>query len=402
MDQHPDRRAAALAGLPELTREEHARYARHLILPEVGLDGQRRLKAARVLVVGAGGLGSPAALYLAAAGVGTLGLVDFDAVEMSNLQRQIVHGTPDVGRPKIESAAARLHALNPHVRIEPHPTRLTSADALALVSAYDVVVDGTDNFATRYLVNDACVLTRTPNAYGSIFRFEGQASVFAAPGGPCYRCLHPEPPPPGVIPSCAEGGVLGVLPGVIGTIQATEAIKLVLGVGEPLVGRFLIYDALRMRFRELRLARDPECPVCGDHPTIRELMDYDAMCGGPAAPPAGAGTADLGEDITAADLADRLARGDVAVVDVREPYELAICRIEGALAIPLGDLPHRLHEVPRDVDLVLVCRVGARSAQAAAFLRANGFPRARNLQGGMLEWIARVDPSQPKYSTPDP
>jgi adenylyltransferase/sulfurtransferase len=397
MDQHPDRRAAALAGVPELTREEHARYARHLILPEVGLDGQRRLKAARVLVVGAGGLGSPAALYLAAAGVGTLGLVDFDAVEMSNLQRQIVHGTPDVGRPKLESAAARLHALNPHVRIEPHPTRLTSADALALVSAYDVVVDGTDNFATRYLVNDACVLTRTPNAYGSIFRFEGQASVFAAPGGPCYRCLHPEPPPPGVIPSCAEGGVLGVLPGVIGTIQATEAIKLVLGVGEPLVGRFLIYDALRMRFRELRLARDPECPVCGDHPTIRGLMDYDAVCGGPAAPPAGAGTADPGEDITAPDLADRLARGDVAVVDVREPYELAICRIDGALAIPLGDLPHRLHELPRDVDLVLVCRVGARSAQAAAFLRANGFPRARNLQGGLLAWIDQVDPSQPKY-----
>jgi adenylyltransferase/sulfurtransferase len=329
--------------------------------------------------------------------VGTLGLVDFDAVEMSNLQRQIVHGTPDVGRPKLESAAARLHALNPHVRIEPHPTRLTSADALALVSAYDVVVDGTDNFATRYLVNDACVLTRTPNAYGSIFRFEGQASVFAAPGGPCYRCLHPEPPPPGVIPSCAEGGVLGVLPGVIGTIQATEAIKLVLGVGEPLVGRFLIYDALRMRFRELRLARDPECPVCGDHPTIRGLMDYDAVCGGPAAPPAGAGTADPGEDITAPDLADRLARGDVAVVDVREPYELAICRIDGALAIPLGDLPHRLHELPRDVDLVLVCRVGARSAQAAAFLRANGFPRARNLQGGLLAWIDQVDPSQPKY-----
>ena len=396
MDQHPGRRIAAPAGLPELTREEHQRYARHLTLPEVGVDGQRRLKAARVLVVGAGGLGSPAALYLAAAGVGTLGLVDFDAVEVSNLQRQIVHGTPDVGRSKLDSAAARLHALNPLVRIERHETRLSSADALAIVAAYDVVVDGTDNFATRYLVNDACVLTRTPNAYGSIFRFEGQASVFAAPGGPCYRCLHPEPPPAGLVPSCAEGGVLGVLPGVIGTIQATEAIKLVLGVGEPLVGRFLVYDALRLRFRELKLARDPDCPICGERPTIRELMDYDAVCGGPAAAPPTAGPAELDADMSAADLAARLAHGDVAVVDVREPYQIAICSIEGAHAIPLGDLPHRLHELPGDVDLVLVCRVGARSAQAAAFLRANGFPRARNLQGGILEWIARVDPSLPK------
>ncbi len=397
MEHHPDRGAAAPAGLPDLTREEYQRYARHLTLPEVGVDGQRRLKAARVLVVGAGGLGSPAALYLAAAGVGTLGLVDFDAVDVSNLQRQIVHGTPDVGRAKLESAAARLHALNPHVRLEPHPTRLSSADALAIVAAYDVVVDGTDNFATRYLVNDACVLTRTPNAYGSIFRFEGQVSVFAVPGGPCYRCLHPEPPPPGLIPSCAEGGVLGVLPGVIGTLQATEAIKLVLGVGEPLVGRFLVYDALRLRFRELKLARDPGCPVCGDHPTIRELVDYEAVCDGPAAAPPAAGAAAIDGDISAEDLNARLACGDVAVVDVREPYEIAICRIEGAREIPLGDLPHRAHELPRDTDLVLVCRSGARSAQAAAFLRAQGFPRARNLQGGILEWIDRVDPTQPKY-----
>jgi adenylyltransferase/sulfurtransferase len=366
-------------------------------MPEVGLDGQRRLKAARVLVVGVGGLGSPASMYLAAAGVGTLGLVDFDAVELSNLHRQILHGTPDVGRPKLASARARLAALNPEVRVDTYETALTSANALELVRAHDVVIDGTDNFATRYLVNDACVLAGRPNVYGSIFRFEGQASVFAAPSGPCYRCLHPEPPPPGLIPDCAEGGVLGVLPGVVGTIQATEAIKLILGAGEPLVGRFLIYDALRMRFRELRLPRDPDCPVCGDRPTIRTLTDYEATCGAirPNAVPA---KSEGDTEMTALELKERLDRGDrVFMLDVREPHELTICRIGGATLIPMGELPHRLDELPADRDIVVVCRSGTRSARVVAFLRDRGFARAVNLHGGMLDWIDKVDPSQPKY-----
>lgn len=386
---------------PDLSRDEIQRYSRHLVMPEVGMDGQRRLKAARVLCVGVGGLGSPAAMYLAAAGVGTLGLVDFDAVEFSNLHRQILHGTPDVGRSKLESARARLAALNPDVRIETHEAMLTSKNALEIVPAYDVVVDGTDNFATRYLVNDACVLARRPNVYGSIFRFEGQASVFATKDGPCYRCLHPEPPPAGLIPNCAEGGVLGVLPGVIGTIQATEAIKLVLGVGEPLVGRFLVYDALRMRFRELKLRRDPECPVCGERPTIRTLVDDEQFCGATAAgaaEPARAGLAAMSSDMTAIELKARLDRGDtVFILDVREPPEPAICRIAGATLIPLGELPHRLAELPADRDIVVMCRSGARSARATAFLRDRGLSRAYNLAGGILDWIDKVDQSQSKY-----
>jgi len=381
---------------PDLTHEEIQRYSRHLVMPEVGLDGQRRLKAARVLVVGLGGLGSPASMYLAAAGVGTIGLVDFDDVEFSNLQRQILHGTSDVGRPKLVSAYARLSALNPEVRLVPHDARLSSANALEIVRAYDIVVDGTDNFATRYLVNDACVLTGRPNVYGSIFRFEGQASVFAVRGGPCYRCLHPEPPPPGLVPNCAEGGVLGVLPGIIGTIQATEAIKLIAGIGEPLVGRFLIYDALRMRFRELALRRDPECPVCGDRPSIRELQDYARVCGD-AAPAEPAGTMQ-DVDMTALELKAGLDRGDAPfLLDVREPRELAISRIEGAALIPLGDLPRRLAELPNDRDIVVICQSGARSARAVGFLRERGFHRARNLRGGMREWADKVDPTQAKY-----
>jgi adenylyltransferase/sulfurtransferase len=380
--------------LPELTREEVQRYSRHLIMPEVGVEGQRKLKAASVLCIGAGGLGSPAALYLAAAGVGTLGIVDFDTVDFSNLQRQIIHGTPDVGRPKLVSARERLGALNPGVRVVTHETALTSQNALELFREYDVIVDGTDNFPTRYLVNDACVLLGKPNAYGSIFRFEGQASVFAAADGPCYRCLYPEPPPPGLVPSCAEGGVLGVLPGIIGTIQATEALKLIVGIGEPLIGRFLIYDALRMRFRELKLRRDPECPVCGTNPTVRELIDYDEFCGvGRAALPM---PEPVGE-VTVQELKERIDRGGAPfILDVREPREYEICRIPGAVLIPLGELPKRLAELPPG-ELVVHCRSGVRSARAVAQLHEAGFPGARNLKGGILEWIDKVDPSQPKY-----
>jgi adenylyltransferase/sulfurtransferase len=375
-----------------LTRDEMLRYSRHITLPEVGLDGQERLKRARVLCIGAGGLGSPAVLYLAAAGVGTLGLVDFDEVDVSNLQRQIIHGTSDVGRLKLDSARDRVADINPHVRIEAHPTSLTAANAIELVSAYDVILDGTDNFPTRYLVNDACVMASRPNAYGSIFRFEGQASVFAAPGGPCYRCLHPEPPPPDLIPSCAEGGVLGVLPGIIGTIQATEAIKLILGVGEPLVGRFLIYDALRMRFRELKLSRDPDCPVCGRNPRIRELQAYEQACH-----PAQAEMEGLG-DMTAVELKSRMDAGNPPiVVDVREPHEFGICRIPGAILIPLRELASRTGELDPASEIVLQCRSGARSGRAVALLRDRGFGRARNLAGGILAWIDQVDPTQPKY-----
>ncbi len=389
--------AEAGVGLPELTNEEVQRYSRHLIMPEVGVDGQRKLKAARVLCIGAGGLGSPAALYLAAAGVGTIGIVDFDAVDSSNLQRQIIHGTPDVGRPKLESAKARLTGLNPNVRILGHETALTSKNALEILRDYDVVVDGTDNFPTRYLVNDACVILKKPNAYGSIFRFEGQASVFATPGGPCYRCLYPEPPPPGLVPSCAEGGVLGVLPGIIGTIQATEAIKLSLGVGEPLVGRFLIYDALRMRFRELKLRRDPECPVCGDHPTVRELIDYEQFCGIRPATQAAAAEPEIAvEELKRAQ--DR--REPLFLLDVREPQEFRICRIPGSTLIPLGELPNRLAEIPTGPDappIVIHCKSGVRSAKAVKLLRDRGVAEARNLRGGILAWIDRIDPTQPKY-----
>ena len=379
---------------PELSNEEVQRYSRHLIMPEVGMDGQRKLKSARVLCIGAGGLGSPAAMYLAAAGVGQLGIVDFDVVDYSNLQRQILHGTPDVGRSKLQSAKDRLRAINPGVHVETYETALSSENALQLLEPYDVVVDGTDNFPTRYLVNDACVLLGKPNAYGSIFRFEGQASVFALKGGPCYRCLYPEPPPPGLVPSCAEGGVLGVLPGIIGTIQATEAIKILIGVGEPLVGRFLIFDALRMRFRELKLRRDVDCPVCGDQPTVRELVDYEQFCGVTTTPQAVVSI----KEASVESLKRRLDAGDdFLLLDVREPQEYQICAIPGSTLIPLGDLPSRLVELEGEREIVVHCKSGVRSAKAVKLLQEAGFADAANLKGGILAWIEHVDPSLPKY-----
>ena len=386
--------------LPELSNEEIKRYSRHLIMPEVGVDGQKRLKAGSVLCVGAGGLGSPAAMYLAAAGVGRIGLVDFDVVDYSNLQRQIIHGTPDVGRPKLDSARDRLNALNPHVQVDTYEEALSSENALRLFAPYDIILDGTDNFPTRYLVNDACVILGKPNTYGSIFRFEGQASVFGTKNGPCYRCLYPEPPPPGLVPSCAEGGVLGVLPGVIGVIQATEAIKLLTGIGEPLIGRFLLYDALKMRFRELKVPKDPECPVCGKNPTVTKLIDYDQFCGihPLAAEPAAATAAAGALEISAVELKQRLDRGDkLRIVDVREPNEYQINRIPGSQLIPLGELPRRYAELDPEDELVMQCKVGARSAKAADFLRTVGFKRVLNLKGGILDWVDKVDPSQPKY-----
>jgi adenylyltransferase/sulfurtransferase len=380
-----------------LTNDEVKRYSRHLIMPEVGVDGQRRLKAASVLCIGAGGLGSPVAMYLVAAGVGRLGLVDFDVVDFSNLQRQILHGTPDVGRPKLSSASDRLHALNPEVQIATYETALSSENALRLFEPYDVIVDGTDNFPTRYLVNDACVLSGKPNAYGSIFRFEGQASVFGAKDGPCYRCLYPEPPPPGLVPSCAEGGVLGVLPGIIGVIQATETIKLILGIGEPLIGRFLIFDALRMKFRELKLRKDPDCPVCGTHPTVTHLIDYEQFCGVTRAAPEVVAVSNA-TDITALELKQRLDRGDrLKIVDVREPNEYQINRIAGSVLIPLGEVPRRYNELDPEDELIMQCKSGVRSARAADFLRSVGFKKVLNLKGGILDWIDKVDPSQPRY-----
>jgi sulfur-carrier protein adenylyltransferase/sulfurtransferase len=386
---------------PELTRDEVQRYSRHLILPEVGLDGQRKLKAARVLCVGAGGLGSPAALYLAAAGVGTLGLVDFDVVDVTNLQRQILYSTLDVGRPKLEAAAERLTGLNPDVNVVSHEMRLTSANALDLFRKYDVIVDGADNFPTRYLVNDACVLTGRPNAYGSIFRFEGQASVFATPDGPCYRCLYPEPPPPGLVPSCAEGGVLGVLPGLVGTIQATEALKLILGTGTTLAGRLLLLDALTMEFRTVKARRDPDCPICGDHPSITALIDYEQFCGiAPVTTDAAAGLPAEFET-TVEELKARIdRREDVWILDVREPNEFQICRIPGSTLIPLGELSKRLTEVPRGADappIIVHCKMGGRSAKAVNLLRERGFTRVQNLKGGILQWIKEVDPTQTPY-----
>ena len=382
-----------------LIGDEVKRYSRHLILPEVGMEGQKKLKAARVLCIGAGGLGSPVAMYLAAAGVGTIGIVDFDVVDFSNLQRQILHGTPDVGRPKLQSAVDRLHALNPNVKVESYETALTSQNALQLFEGYDVIVDGTDNFPTRYLVNDACVLLGIPNAYGSIFRFEGQASVFAAADGPCYRCLYPEPPPPGLVPSCAEGGVLGVLPGIVGCIQANETLKLILGIGEPLVGRFLVFDSLRMKFRELKLRKDPECPVCGDNPTVTELIDYEQFCGVvPAQQQAAEPSGGDASEITVTELKARMDRGeDVFVLDVREPHEYEINRIPGSTLIPLGDLAERYGELDPNREIVSQCKSGVRSARAAAFLREQGFSNVRNLKGGDLAWVDQVDPSQPKY-----
>ncbi len=377
------------------SQAEFARYSRHITLPEVGLDGQKRLKAARVLVIGTGGLGSPLALYLAAAGVGTLGLVDFDTVDLSNLQRQIIHGTPDVGRPKIVSAADRLTAINPEVKLELHEARFTSANALDLVAKYDIVVDGTDNFPTRYLVNDACVLLGKPNVYGSIFRFDGQATVFHPAVGPCYRCVYPEPPPPGEVPSCAEGGVLGVLPGIIGCIQANETIKLILGVGEPLVGRLLHFDALSMTFRTFKVRRDPKWAVGGPHPTIKGLIDYEQFCGVRGGP---ATTASGGDAITPTRLKQRIDAGeDLFVLDVRNPNEFAIARIPGTVLVPLPDLPARLAEVPRDREVVVHCKSGMRSAKAIEFLKGQGYTRLVNLTGGILAWADAVDPGMAKY-----
>jgi len=377
----------------ELSREEIARYSRHLIMPEVTIAGQRRLKEGSVLLVGTGGLGSPAALYLAAAGIGRIGLVDYDVVDESNLQRQIVHDTSWIGKPKLESATARLNALNPHVVVETHATSLSSDNALEILKGYDVIVDGTDNFETRYLTNDACYLLKKPNVYGSIFRFEGQASVFWPDKGPCYRCLYPEPPPPGLVPSCAEGGVLGILPGVVGTIQATEALKIVLGVGEPLVGRLLLYDALAMSFEELKLRRDPKCPLCGQNPTIRELQDYVAFCG------IGRGEeSEAVEEITAKELQRRRDAGEaLEVIDVRDPHEWEICRIPGTRLVPLGSLSEHLHEFDSSKTYVMHCKSGMRSAKAIGQLRKAGFRRLLNLRGGILAWSREVDPAVPTY-----
>ncbi len=377
-----------------LSKEEVLRYSRHLIMPEVAMEGQLKLKAARVLCIGAGGLGSPLALYLAAAGVGTLGLVDFDVVDYTNLQRQIIHTTTDVGRPKLDSAAEKLHAINPFVEIQKFETALSSANALDIFKNFDIIADGTDNFPTRYLVNDACVMSGKPNVYASIFRFEGQASVFATKDGPCYRCLYPEPPPPGLVPSCAEGGVLGILPGLLGVVQATEVIKLILGSGEPLVGRLLLVDSLAMRFRELKLRKNPECPVCGKHPTVTKLIDYEQFCGirgEESAMPS------QSPEMQVEELKQRLDAGeDIFVLDVREPHEYQICNIKGHL-IPLGDLPRRVSELDSSRDIVAHCRSGKRSAEAVEFLQKAGFTKVRNLAGGILAWADRVDPTMPKY-----
>jgi len=389
--------ATSPAALPELTPQELARYARHLTLPEVGVEGQQKLKAARVLCVGTGGLGSPLALYLAAAGVGTLGLVDFDVVDASNLQRQILHSTHDVGRKKLDSAADKLLALNPGLNVIKHETMLSSANALEILKGYHVVADGTDNFPTRYLVNDACVLTGKPNVYGSIFRFDGQASVFAAREGPCYRCLYPEPPPPGMAPSCAEGGVLGILPGLVGVIQATEVIKLILGKGEPLIGRLLLVDAFAMRFRELKIHKNRDCPVCGEHPTVTRLIDYQQFCG--ITPPTPQETALKNgiEQMSVQELKQRLDAGeDLFILDVREPYEYQIANIGGTL-IPQGQVPQRLNEIDRNREIVVQCRSGGRSQRVAEFLAQQGYPNVKNLAGGILAWADQIDPKVQKY-----
>jgi len=378
-----------------LSKEEILRYSRHLIMPEVGMEGQLKLKSAKVALIGTGGLGAPLGMYLAAAGIGRIGLVDFDVVDFTNLQRQVIHGTKDVGRKKLDSAAETMLDINPFLEIDRHETALTSENALQILKDYDIVVDGTDNFPTRYLVNDACVLLGKPNVYGSIFRFEGQATVFAYEGGPCYRCLYPEPPPPGLVPSCAEGGVLGILPGTIGLIQATETVKLILGIGEPLVGRLLLYDALAMRFRELKLRRNVECPVCGDHPTIRELIDYQQFCGIPNQPhePVAAEG-----DIDPVEVKAKIDRGDPFVlIDVREPHEYQICNIPYAKLIPLGDLPKRVSELNSADEIVAHCKSGMRSAKAVDFLKQAGFRKVRNMKGGILAWSDKVDPSVPKY-----
>ncbi len=383
--------------LPELTTDDLSRYSRHLILPEVGMEGQQRLKAAKVLCVGTGGLGSPLAFYLAAAGVGTLGLVDFDVVDASNLQRQIIHSTKDIGRKKLDSAAEKLTALNPSLNVVKHETMLSSANALEILKDYDVVADGTDNFPTRYLVNDACVILGKPNAYGSIFRFEGQASVFATEDGPCYRCLYPEPPPPGLVPSCAEGGVLGILPGLVGVIQATEVIKLILGKGSPLIGRLLLVDALNMRFRELKLRKNPECPVCGENPTVTQLIDYQQFCGIVPETKEDKSMKNGIPQITVKELKRRIDAGeDVQLIDVREPYEYQIAQIGGKL-IPQNDVPNRLAEIDRNREVIVQCRSGARSQRIAEFLVQSGYPKVANLAGGILAWSDEIDPKVQKY-----
>ncbi len=386
--------ATTPAEVSPLSKEEVLRYSRHLIMPEVGMEGQEKLKAARVLCIGTGGLGSPLALYLAAAGVGTLGLVDFDVVDFSNLQRQVIHFTRDVGRPKLQSAAEKIAAINPFVKVKPFETRLTSENALKIFEGFDIIVDGTDNFPTRFLVNDACVFTGKPNVYGSIFRFEGQASVFAAKDGPCYRCLYPEPPPPGLVPSCAEGGVLGILPGLVGLIQATEAIKLIIGKGEPLIGRLLLVDALGMRFRELKLRKNPDCVVCGNHPTVTKLIDYEEFCGlREEKKPVSTNSF----EISVEELKRRLdAKEDVFILDVREPHEYQICNLNGHL-IPLNDLPKRVNELDPDKEVIVHCKMGGRSAMAVEFLQKSGFTKAKNLTGGILAWSDKIDPKVPKY-----
>jgi sulfur-carrier protein adenylyltransferase/sulfurtransferase len=387
----------AQAGTTALSNDEILRYSRHLIMPEVGMEGQQKLKAARVLCIGAGGLGSPLALYLGAAGVGTLGLVDFDVVDYTNLQRQIIHSTADVGRKKLESATEKLTAINPFLNIRTFEIKLTSDNALDLFRDFDIVADGTDNFPTRYLVNDACVLTGKPNVYGSIFRFEGQASVFATEHGPCYRCLYPEPPPPGLVPSCAEGGVLGILPGLVGVIQATEVIKLIIGKGDPLIGRLLLVDALGMKFRELKLRKNADCPVCGTHRTITKLIDYNQFCGIRGEEKSQETRVEAIPEIQVEELKRRLDAGeDVFVLDVREPHEYDICNLGGHL-IPLNDLPKRVNELDSTREIVAHCKMGGRSARAVQFLRQAGFTRVSNLKGGILAWADRIDPKMPKY-----
>src|SRR5882672_4399738 len=390
--------SAGVAAPPvTLSKEEILRYSRHLIMPEVGMDGQLKLKNAKVALIGTGGLGAPLGMYLAAAGIGRIGLVDFDVVDFTNLQRQVIHGTKDVGRKKLDSAADTMHDINPFVQIDKHEAAITSENAFEIMRDYDIVVDGTDNFPTRYLVNDACVLLGKPNVYGSIFRFEGQATVFAYQGGPCYRCLYPEPPPPGLVPSCAEGGVLGILPGTIGLIQATETVKLILGIGEPLVGRLMLYDALGMRFRELKLRKNPECPVCGDHRTITKLIDYNQFCGIPGHPPAPALGLAEGE-IDPTEVKAKIDRHDPFVlIDVREPHEYQIGHIPYAKLIPLGDPPKRVNELNSADEIVAHCKSGMRSAKAVDFLKQAGFRKVKNMKGGILAWSDKVDPTVPKY-----
>jgi adenylyltransferase/sulfurtransferase len=391
----PSFKLAADAEAVELSNDEILRYSRHLIMPEVTLDGQKRLKAAKVLCIGTGALGSPIAMYLAAAGVGTLGIVDFDTVDFTNLQRQIAHRTEWVGKPKLDSAESTIRGINPLINVIKHELMLTSENALDIMKDYDVIVDGTDNFQTRYLVNDACVLLGKPNVYGSIFRFEGQASVFFAKDGPCYRCLYPEPPPPGLVPSCAEGGVFGVLPGVIGSIQAVETIKLILSAGRPLIGRLLLFNAMALTFKELKLRKNPECPICGDNPTVTALIDYDEFCG------VGRGNVEVvaaNPEITPLELKAKLDRGDdFTLIDVREPYEYAIARIPGAKLIPLGTVSDRLADFDKDTEIVIHCKSGVRSGRAQQTFIEAGFKNVKNLTGGILRWSSDVDPTVAQY-----